>query len=132
MWLKKYYILGMSSIVSITRNVWCFQHTRVIGLPLIIRSQLWFGCWPWVWEHESNCFRRWHWKKWNVYNRFKVVNDECSVSAKCWELFKLMVMGAIDGKSEHKGQPKYCKERLACQKGINTSHLNSHYRKCII
>ncbi|KAL2490706.1 zinc finger protein [Abeliophyllum distichum] len=48
--------------------------------------------------------------------------------AKCWELVPTGKL--VNELSEFKAQCKHCQENFAWQKGIGTTHLNRHYKKC--
>ncbi|KAL2498173.1 Uncharacterized protein Adt_23723 [Abeliophyllum distichum] len=51
--------------------------------------------------------------------------------AKCWDHFELVPTGKIvNDLPEFKAQCKHCQEKFAWQKGIGTTHLNRHYKKC--
>ncbi|KAL2455767.1 zinc finger protein [Abeliophyllum distichum] len=51
--------------------------------------------------------------------------------AKCWDHFELVPTGKIvNDLPEFKAQCKYFQEKFAWQKGIGTTHLNRHYKKC--
>ncbi|KAL2492907.1 Uncharacterized protein Adt_28535 [Abeliophyllum distichum] len=51
--------------------------------------------------------------------------------AKCWDHFELVPTGKIvNDLPEFKVQCKHCQEKFAWQKGIGTTHLNRHYKKC--
>ncbi|KAL2504940.1 Uncharacterized protein Adt_20561 [Abeliophyllum distichum] len=51
--------------------------------------------------------------------------------AKCWQYFKLVPTGkVVDGVPEFKVLCKHCHKKLAWQKGIGTTHLNRHFKKC--
>lgn len=52
-------------------------------------------------------------------------------SSNKWQLNKQIATGAIvDGQSGQKALYKYWKVKLAWLKGINTTHLNRHYKWC--
>ncbi|KAL2533735.1 Uncharacterized protein Adt_07086 [Abeliophyllum distichum] len=51
--------------------------------------------------------------------------------AKCWQHFELVPIGKlVNGVPEFKEQYKHCQEMFAWQKGIDTTHLNRHFKKC--
>ncbi|KAL2531832.1 Uncharacterized protein Adt_05183 [Abeliophyllum distichum] len=51
--------------------------------------------------------------------------------AKCWDHFELVPTGkVVNDLPEFKAQCKHCQEKFAWQKGIGTTHLNRHYKKC--
>ncbi|KAL2542122.1 zinc finger protein [Abeliophyllum distichum] len=51
--------------------------------------------------------------------------------AKCWDHFELVLTGKmVNNLPEFKAQCKHCQEKFAWQKGICTTHLNRHYKKC--
>ncbi|KAL2541651.1 zinc finger protein [Abeliophyllum distichum] len=51
--------------------------------------------------------------------------------AKCWDHFELVPTGKIvNDLPEFKAQCKHFQEKFAWQKGIGTTHLNRHYKKC--
>ncbi|KAL2462245.1 zinc finger protein [Abeliophyllum distichum] len=51
--------------------------------------------------------------------------------AKCWQHFELVPTGKLVNEvPEFKVQCKYCQKKFAWQKGIDTTHLNRHYKKC--
>ncbi|KAL2511495.1 Uncharacterized protein Adt_17095 [Abeliophyllum distichum] len=51
--------------------------------------------------------------------------------AKCWQYFEFMSTSkVVDGVPKFKAQCKHCHEKLVWQKGIDTAHLNKHFKKC--
>ncbi|KAL2504501.1 BED-type domain-containing protein [Abeliophyllum distichum] len=51
--------------------------------------------------------------------------------ARCWDHFELVPTGKIvNDLPEFKAQCKHCQEKFTWQKGIGTTHLNRHYKKC--
>ncbi|KAL2497030.1 BED-type domain-containing protein [Abeliophyllum distichum] len=56
---------------------------------------------------------------------------ETKQKAKCWDHFELVPTGKIvNDLPEFKAQCKHCQEKFAWQKGIDTTYLNRHYKKC--
>ncbi|KAL2471990.1 zinc finger protein [Abeliophyllum distichum] len=51
--------------------------------------------------------------------------------AKCWDHFELVPTSKIVNElPEFKAQCKHCQEKFSWQKGIGTTYLNRHYKKC--
>ncbi|KAL2479487.1 Uncharacterized protein Adt_32453 [Abeliophyllum distichum] len=50
---------------------------------------------------------------------------------KCWEHFELVPTSKlVNGVFEFKAQCKHCQKKFAWQKGIYTTPLNRHFKKC--